>query len=260
MGLHGRFGTGAGHANLTGTNQLAEEQGFIAVYPDGLSRDGTIDTGWNYFKGAGIFRDDGPDDTQFIKSLIDDLSIDLNIDFNRIYVNGLSNGGFMVHRLACEAPDFFAGYADIAGAGFQGIETVCDFAAHKPVRMLIIHGTDDNNVLWDGRLENIQSQQFYSVIPTPQMFGFWAQYNQCDPDADSNTLPQQGRSPGTEVRILHVTGCQPESAVVLYAIVGGGHNWPGVAGRIPDQVAGRVNLDIHATNVMWEFFTGQLSQ
>ncbi len=255
IGLHGRFGTGAGHASLTDTNRLADEKGFIAVYPDGLSRDGSNDTGWNYFKGAGFFRDEGVDDTAFITTLMDDLALDLNIDRERIYVNGLSNGGFMVHRLACEAPEVFAGYADIAGSGFQGLETVCDYEQRKPVRMLIIHGTQDNNVLWDGRLENIRGQQFYSVLPIPQMLGFWAEYNQCAADADTRDIPPQGRSPGTQVRILTVKDCQEESAVVLYAIVGGGHNWPGVPGRIPEPVAGRVNLDIHATDVMWAFFT-----
>jgi polyhydroxybutyrate depolymerase len=260
VGLHGRYGTGAGHASLTDTNRLAEEQGFIAVYPDGLSRDETTDTGWNYFKGAGIYQDVGADDTAFIVSLLDDLALDLNIDRDHVYVNGLSNGGFMVHRLACEVPEIFAGYADIAGSGFTGVETLCDYDIREPVRMLIIHGTDDNNVFWDGRLENVDGRQFYSVMPIPQMLGFWADYNQCQPEADTTDLPQQGQSPGTAVRILSVTGCQENSAVVLYAIIGGGHNWPGIAGAIPDQVAGRVNLDIHATDVMWAFFSGQLPE
>jgi polyhydroxybutyrate depolymerase len=253
IGLHGRFGTGAGHASLTDTNLWAEEENFIAVYPDGLSFSDPLDTGWNYVNGAGIFPE-GVDDTAFILALIDDLANDLNIDRERVYVNGMSNGGFMVHRLACEAPDVFAGFADVAGSGFQGLETVCDFENPTPVRMLIIHGSEDNNVLWAGRAQNIGGRQIFLNLPIPQMVGFWAAYNQCDNSADSDELPRLGQSPDTLVRVLTVRDCQPNSAVVLYTVIGGGHNWPGVPGRISESVAGRVNLDIHATRVIWDFF------
>ena len=255
IGLHGRYGTGAGHASLTDTNLYAEEHGFIALYPDGLSYGPPGDYGWHYMRGAGLYREDIPDDTAFILALVDDLAVDLNIDLNRVYVNGMSNGGFMVHRLACEAPEAFAAFADVAGSGFQGLETLCAQNNNAPVSMLIIHGTADNNVLWNGMMQEIGSRRIYSIVPIAQMVTFWAQYNRCGNTPDTEVLPQQGQSPGTEVRVMRVTECQNGAEVVLYGIAGGGHNWPGAEGRIAEQVAGDVNLDIHATDVMWSFFS-----
>jgi polyhydroxybutyrate depolymerase len=255
VGLHGRFSNGASHASLTDTNEAAEEHGFIALYPDGLSYGPPGDYGWNYTRGAGPYPEQGVDDVAFILSLIDDIAIDLNIDRQRIYVDGMSNGGFMVHRLACDVPTVFAGFASVAGSGFEGLETVCARSEHAPVPMLIIHGTQDNNVLWDGRSQNIGGRQFYGSIPIIRMLGFWAQYNGCSDEIDTQTLTQQGQSPETEVRIVNVLGCNEGSAVTLYAVVGGGHNWPGTPGRISSAVAGLVNDDIHATDVIWEFFS-----
>lgn len=252
VGLHGRFSNGASHAYLTDTNLFAEEHGFIALYPDGLSYGPPGDYGWNYSRGVGPFLEQGVDDTAFILALIDDITLDLNIDRQRIYVNGMSNGGFMVHRLACEVPSMFAGFASVAGSGFEGLQTLCAETEYIPVPMLIIHGTLDNNVLWDGRTETVGNQQFFTSVPIVQMLGFWSQYNQCDEDIDTRILPQEGQSPDTEVRIVSVQGCQEGSGVELYAIINGGHNWPGSPGRLSDAVAGLVNEDIHATEVIWD--------
>ena len=251
--LHGRYGTGAGTASFIEINRLAEEHGIIGVYPDGLQHpDGQAgDTGWNYTKDVPYYRRPEPDDSLFLTNLIDDLAVDLNIDRERVYVTGISNGGFMVQRLACDAADVFAGFASVAATGFLGMENVC--GEKQPVDMLFIHGTHDNNILWNGRTTMVQGREIYTIYPIADTIDFWADYIGCGTQADTEDLPQLGNSPETQVRVLTVD-CPEGTSLVMYGIIGGGHNWPGIVGRIPSQIAGNINLDIHGTEVIWEFF------
>jgi polyhydroxybutyrate depolymerase len=247
VALHGRPGTGAGMAAVTGLNPLAEEHGFIAVYPDG------IDLGWNYVRGVSIFEQTGIDDTLFLQALLDDLALDLNVDRARAYLTGFSNGGFMTQRAACEAPDAFAAYAVVGATAYFGMRTLCADAA--PVPILFIHGTLDSVIPWDGRTQTVDGTTFYNTLPVSDTISYWAEHNGCPFDSVTQTdLPQGGASPETQVRLLTLSGCAGRGALVFYGIIGGGHNWPGVPGIIPEEVGGGVNMDIHASAVIWDFF------
>lgn len=255
--LHGRFGTGAGTASHVSMNDLAEEEGFIGIYPDGLNNERSgapRDNGWNYLNGVPYFPGaDIYDDVQFLSDVIDDLSQDLNIDRNRLYVTGLSNGGFMVQRLACEVPELFAGYASVAGAGYGGLETVCEGDA--PVNMLIMHGTHDNNILWNGNVQQLPNgQEFYATWSIPQTMEFWAKKLECTGQSSREDVHVPQSPSDTGLSIFHATGCKGDGELALYAIIYGGHNWPGIDGGIPSQIAGQVNLDVDATQVIWDFF------
>jgi polyhydroxybutyrate depolymerase len=255
--LHGRFGSGAGTASHIQINPLAEEHGFIGVYPDGLDNKNSgapRDMGWNYIRDIPYFPETEPqDDVQFIADVIDDISQDLNIDRNRIYVTGLSNGGFMVQRLACEAPELYAGYASVAGAGYGGMNTICD--SDTPVNMLIMHGTLDNNIQWNGNVQTFgEGQQFYMTMPIPETLAFWAQKMGCFGDATREDVDIPESDAETGLVILTAGDCQGNAELALYAIINGGHNWPGIDGGIPSQVAGLINVDVDATQIIWDFF------
>ncbi len=257
--LHGRFGNGAGTASHTQINVLAEEEGFIGIYPDGLTNAAsgvTRDTGWNYIRDVPYYPNAHiHDDTEFIQTIIDDLSQDLNIDRNRIYVAGLSNGGFMVQRLACDAPEYFAGFASVAGAGFGGMHTVCD--GDESVNMLVMHGTLDNNIQWSGNPQQApDGSTFYSALPIPVVTEYWAQRMQCtDSTRDDVDIPDTQSETG--LMILTANNCKDDADLVIYAIINGGHNWPGIDGGIPNQVAGLINLEVNATQIIWDFFISQ---
>ena len=255
--LHGRFGTGAGTASHIQINLIAEKEGFIGVYPDGLDNKNTgapRDTGWNYLRDVPYFPGgDTHDDVQFIADLIDDLSQDLNIDRNRIYVTGLSNGGFMVQRLACEAPELYAGFASVAGAGFGGMDTICD--KETPLNMLIMHGTHDNNIKWDGNTTTMQNgEDFYLTWSIPTTVEFWGSKLKCFGDAvrDDITTPESNSETG--LIIFTAGACLGDAELTLYAVINGGHNWPGIDSGIPSEVAGLVNVDLDASQVIWDFF------
>ncbi|MFC1960824.1 alpha/beta hydrolase family esterase [Chloroflexota bacterium] len=252
VSLHGRYGTGSGTAAYTGMNEIAEENNFIAVYPDGLRYpDATYayDFGWNYFEGASFFIESDINDTFFLATLLDDLALDLNIDRSRIYVNGMSNGGFMALHLACVDAERYAGFASVAGSGHFGLQEICQ--THIPVPIMIVHGTHDDNVLWQGRSEMIGGRSRYTSYPIPMVFEFFAQQNGCSLDAPETTdIPSTGASPDTQVRVIQATDCDPMGETVLYGVIGGGHNWPG---NTNEDKGPDVNMDINTSAEIWEF-------
>lgn len=263
MLLHGRYGSGAGTAMYAQMNQRAEEYGFIGVYPDGhhVAFPSQIDTFWNYTRGTPYYQLTVPaDDAQYLVDLLDDLSGDLNIDMNRVYVGGLSNGGYMALRMSCEVSDRFAAFASVAGSGYQGLEEICDDSAPAPI--LIIHGTADGIVPWDGITQQATLQSTGETIDIhtswaiPDLVDYFVARNGCEDDAEPVPVETASDEDGTatSVDVTLFENCQDNSAVALYTVINGGHNWPGVPSGIPDDIGGRVTTDIHASDTLIEFF------
>lgn len=252
--LHGRPSNGISMIYITEMNRVAAQEGFIVVYPNGLGQE------WNYTRNIPGYASSRVDDTRFLSDLIDDLSVSLNIDHSRLYVTGFSNGGFMTHRLACENAEKYAAFAPVGATVFSGQPEYCEGRDVQPVPIMLIHGTEDVSVPWDGRQIVINSlegpQQIYSTYPMQFSVNFWGTVNQCDPEESPalEVLPQGGDSPDTLVRYVTFSDCAPDSALELYLITGGGHNWPGVPGVLSDEIAGKVNMDIFASQVIWDFF------
>ena len=246
IALHGRNSSGQRMADLTRFNLRAEVHGFIAVYPDGLDRQ------WNYLHGAHP-QAGAPNDSEFLLKIKQDLRTRLNIDAARVYVVGISNGGFMTQRLACYAPNEFAGFASVAAGGFAEMPSVCQNGA--PINLLIMHGTADSKVPWRGiGIQDSQGNKQLITLSIANTMKYWTTHNRCGPGIDHKEITPAGNSTGTKVKIFTSSNCADSASVVLYAIIGGGHNWPGVANFIPPDIAGLVNLDIHASDVVWEFF------
>lgn len=252
--LHGRPSNGISMIYITEMNRVAAQEGFIVVYPNGIGQE------WNYTRGVPGYATSRIDDARFLSDLIDDLSVNLNIDHTRLYVTGFSNGGFMTHRLACETRGRYAAFAPVGATVFSGQPEYCEGREVEPVPIMMIHGTEDVSVPWDGRQIVVNSmqgpQQIYSTYPMQFSVNFWGTINKCDSEKspELEVLPQGGDSPDTVVRFVTFTDCAPKSALQLYLITGGGHNWPGVPGVISEEIAGKVNMDIFASQVIWDFF------
>ena len=241
--LHGRPDTGAGIAYLFDMNRVAREENFIAIYPDGLEYE------WNYVLGFRGFPNTGVDDVAFLSTLVDDLAVDLSIDRDRVYIAGFSNGGFMTQRVACEDPAPYAGFATIGATLFPGFVNLCEGATPRP--MLIMHGTRDVSIPWQG-VQQGDMLLAWSVLDT---VSFWLSHNGCAQSvAEQETLPSQATAPTTFVHRYTFEDCPPDAEVQLYAIEGGGHNLPGVPDRLTPRIAGRVNMDLHAAEAVWAFF------
>lgn len=246
--LHGRTGDGATIERYTAFSDLADREGFIVAYPDGLNGE------WNYPKDVPGF--EAPhDDTAFLIALVDHIASEVSVDLARVYVAGVSNGGFMAQRIACSAPTRFAGFASVAAAGFGGMPFVCMEPGIATAPILLMHGTADDNVPWDGLSVTQDGKIAYITYPVPDTLAYWAEFNDCGASAESEDLPESGRSPGTSVRILRVE-CPEDAPVVLYAVRGGGHNWPTKHPRSEREIFDKINRDIDATEEIWAFFAG----
>lgn len=245
IALHGRPDTPAGIAAITEFHQLAQREGFMVLYPsyDALS--------WNYTRDLPYYEiKETHDDAVFLRELIDYIDETSPVDYSRIYITGFSNGGFMTQRLACESSDLYAAAAVVGATAFFGLEDICE--DQDPMPLLFIQGTEDVSIPWEGipfRLEN--GVQMYLYAPVPNTMSFWARHNQCEETFAREEIPPAE----TETSVTRfVYSCPDESPLVFYGILGGGHNWPGVPGVIPQQIAGEVNTDIHASDEIWAFF------
>jgi polyhydroxybutyrate depolymerase len=240
--LHGRGGSGEDIAELTNFSDLADENNFIVLYPDGL------DNQWNYVKDVPGYSSMTHDDTSFLLALLDEVSSQYSIDEKRVYVAGFSNGGFMTQRLACDVPERFAAFASVAAAGFGGMPQLCK--TPSPLSILFVHGTFDAVIPWQGMVRGSS----YMLAPVTETLAFWSQYASCEGEVTDTALPQKGGSPETSVTLFSV-GCADDNEVLLYAVQGGGHNWPGVDDLVSQDWAGTTNMDIGASEVIWEFFS-----
>lgn len=243
--LHGRTASGANQAWGSDFNSIAEREGIIAIYPEGLSLE------WNYTRPEQSQADENlPDDETFIANLLDDLALDVNIDTERVYVTGLSNGGFMSQRLACRMQDRFAAFASVAATGTFRLPELC--AESDTIPAMYIHGTADTIVPWDGASStDNEGNEFYVSAPMSRTIGFWADHNGCGSDLDIEDIPRTNDE--TQTRILNVTECPDDAPIIVYMVVNGGHTWHGVMGN--SQFLGLSSQDFNASEVVWEFFS-----
>ncbi len=244
VALHGRPDSGYGIAYLLDMNQTAQQNNFVVVYPHG------IEQSWNYTRGFPEFDPNPLNDTEFLTTLVDDLALDLNIDRQRVYVTGFSNGGFMTQRLACETDDTFAAFAVIGAAMTDGLAQLCE--DKPPVNIMFIHGTHDESIPWGGLVREDGLVITWSIFDT---LTFWTTHNGCSPEQSTQeTLPHTEQSSDTSLVLFTFGGCINNMNIPFYIIEGGGHNIPGVSGRLDTERFGAVNMDMRAPDTIWEFF------
>lgn len=236
IAIHGFAEWPAHEALISHWNEVADEEGFIAVYPSGTR----FPRRWRA-SGTTATGDDALIDVRFISELIDHLDAQYNIDPARIYANGLSNGGGMSYLLACTLSGRLAAVGSVAGAYLYPLE---DCAPTRPMPLILFHGTADPVVPYSGG----PSHSFDVPFPfIPTWVKGYAAVNQCDP------VPELFPSSGNDISGMRYTGCDEDAEVVFYSIAGGGHSWPG-GEPIPAWIVGKTSQSIDATRMMWEFF------
>ncbi|MYM41736.1 extracellular catalytic domain type 1 short-chain-length polyhydroxyalkanoate depolymerase [Duganella qianjiadongensis] len=244
LGLHG----GGGHAELMaddnryGWLRQADQGGFIVAFPNGASRlpGGRLAT-WNAGGCCGYARDQNLDDVAFLRAVVAELRGRYRIDSARVFAAGMSNGGMMAHRLACDAADLFRAVASVAGT-----DASAGCQPSRPIPVLHIHARDDDHVLYAGGAGPAAFRDRRSVmefVSVPDTIARWVQRDQC-----------QNRP----VRVLEVAGgwceayrdCSAGSSVELCVTQTGGHSWPG-------SRAGQGSQAFDATELIWRFFSAQ---
>lgn len=244
--LHGGGGEGKGMEGLTGFSRMADQKGFIVVYPD------AVDKNWNDGRESPFLASqrDGVNDVGFISALLDKLVKTLKIDQKQIYATGMSNGGIMSQRLGCELSGKIAAIAPVAGSMAEKLEPDCK--PSRPVPVLLIHGTDDPLVRWQGGA--VIRDNRGTVLPVPDTVKKWVRLDGCNATPEVSREPDKDSQDGTQVRREVYAGCKAGSEVVLYAVEGGGHTWPGGSQYLPEAIIGKTNRDINASEIIWDFF------
>ena len=240
MVLHGSAGSGEDMMTVTrrGFERLADKEKFVVVYPDALERR------WNDQGGT-------VDDVGFLLAIVDKLVADGLVDKNRIYVAGISNGGMMAQRLACEQADRIAGIATVAGGLPEPLQATCKPARALPV--LVIQGTEDPIVPWSGGAV-AGFEDFGKVLSARETAKFWAANNRCGDGGVIAAEPDRDPKDGTRVKMEVFASCPAGAAVKLAAVEGGGHTWPGGYQYLPERFIGRTSQDVDANMLIWDFF------
>jgi polyhydroxybutyrate depolymerase len=211
LNLHGAGQTGGEQAEVTNYNAIADQNGFVVVYPDG------IDFSWADGRGASVPDRQGVDDVGFLAALIDQLSRDYGIPRGRVFATGMSAGAFMATRLACQRADLVAAIAPVAGT--LGAAFGC--APSRPVSVLQMHGTADPVVPFNGG--SMLGRGGYSdVVAAPAMAQRWRDVDRCPAPVDNgHGFTASGCAGGTEVVFIQVDGL--------------GHTWPENASQLSGQ-------------------------
>jgi len=239
--FHGGEGQPQQIERHTGFSDLADRDGFIVAYPEG------IDKHWN------DGRENAPqvDDVEFVSALIEDIARSFNVDRKRIYATGISNGGMFSQRLACELSGTIAAIASVAASMPDALAVRCKPA--RPISVLMINGTDDPLIPYGGGALP-RTTVGGKVLSTPDTIKFWVDHNKCSQKPTSMLLPDQDQQDDTRVRRENYTQCASGVGVELDAVEGGGHTLPGTRQYLPERLIGKTSREINGSETIWSFF------
>jgi polyhydroxybutyrate depolymerase len=220
----------------------SEKEGFVVVFPNGFSKlkSGKFAT-WNAGRCCAGARDENIDDVGFVKVVIEEVMNQLNIDHSKIFATGMSNGGMMSYRLACEMSDTFKAIASIAGT-----ENIDQCGPSQPISILHIHAQNDTHVLFHGGAgkdafkDQTKVTDFTAV---PETISRWVKRNHCDP-TPQRVLEKEG------VYCDLYSHCDGNVEVKLCVTSSGGHSWPGGFKLRGDEAP---STAISANDEIWNF-------
>ncbi len=241
IALHGGGGNAEAFERRTGLTEVARREGFIVCYPNGNGPLGYSFLTWNSGYCCGYALSQDIDDVRFIRELISHLKHGYSINQNRIYVTGLSNGGILTQLLAATLPGTFTAIAAIAGPiGGYANETADLWmppTPSVPVPVLIIHGTADTHVPYNGGAGGFSTSGRID-LSVNETLAFWLGSNNCS--------GSHSRILGRNIEIDRYDGGSNQTEVILITIIGGLHVWPGEL-TDPHKV-------ISASEIVWSFF------
>ena len=237
--FHGITSTSGQQYSYTGVfggmNTVADTGQFIVCYPEGTKIPTESGFEWNV---GFSFSTSTADDVGFINALIDTLHAKYDINLDRVYACGMSNGGYMAYKLACDLTDRFQAIASVTGSMVPEEFAVCNPTNTIPVMQ--IHNTSDSVVLYAG---------FDFGVSMDDLMDRWTNENFCLGDADSVAIADIDPTDGSTVDKFTWNNCQGNRQVVHFRVNGGAHTWPGSS-----LVFAPTNKDINASKEIWDFF------
>ena len=233
LAFHGSTWNASLMREITGFNGLAEREGFIVVYPNGTGPGDVLS--WNAEQCCSFAMAEGVDDIGFVETLIDELVRRYPVDPGRVYACGFSNGAMLVHKLGLALPARLAAIAAVGGAMYGDPEPI-----DVPLPVLIIHGTEDSVVPYDGGWGTLAELSGKTEPGRSVQFAvdFWTRSNRCQ-EFEREEINRN-------VVVRHYTGCDGATEVLFYSLIGEEHVWPELARQIPDALAGNPGSDLLA--------------
>lgn len=250
LALHGGGGRGEQFdAQTTGgtLSRAADELGVVLCYPEGIDRlwldprpgseaPHALDLGYH----VGYFR-----------VLLDYLEATVRVDRDRIYATGISNGGMMSLTLALAISDRIAAVAPVT-ANLR--EPQIGRRPEHPVSVLLINGSADPIVPYDGGEVVVLGRKRGRVVSTAQTLEVFRAANGCTVDPAVVTLPDADPGDGTRIVEKTWTGGRAGTVVRLLEVQDGGHTWPGGHAYLGEGFVGKVSRDLDASRAILEFF------
>ena len=239
LALHGGGGDMDQQAKNYGLKEKAAQAGFIVVFPSGSSRmPGGILATWNAGTCCGGAVKQGVDDVGFLQEVVARVGRQTNVDRTRVFSTGMSNGGLMSYRLACDAPGLLRGIAPVAGT-----DNTARCTPSRPTAVIHFHARDDDHVPFEGG-KGPKTRADTSFTSVPATIAKWVGIDRAVPQ------PRRVLSVPGAACDLHAAG--PGGAPVELCVTDtGGHSWPGIAtarsGKNP-------SMAISANDLMWDFF------
>ena len=245
--LHGLGGSASGIREYSRMDKVADENGFAVCYPQGTG--GSEDTKytkkgthfWNV--GYEVHKNETVDDVEFITSLAMFLQEKYNLDSEKTFCTGMSNGGDMSYLLGCAAPDIFKAIAPITGCMMKWIYDSCN--ENDPVPVFHVHGTADHTTYYDGDEEN--RDEWGAYMGVERTINLWIERNECS-NTSVNTLPDIDKNDGSIVIAQKNTGGKNNNEVWFYKVIGGDHEWP------QGWPKNSGNQDLNTSAEIWNFF------
>lgn len=230
LSFHGYSSNAQTNFNYTNFKSIADTAGFILIHPQGTLLNGV--THWNV---GGLTLGSTVDDVGFVSNLLDTVSAHYNIDQDRIYSTGMSNGGYMSFLLSCQLSNRIAAIASVTGSMTPQTYNNCN--PQHPTPVLQIHGTEDGTVPYDG--DPTWTESINDVLQ------YWVNFNNCNLTPSVSNVPDINASDGSTVD--HIVYSEGDNYVTTehFKVYNGGHDWPGAWG----------NMDISASEEVWKFLS-----
>ena len=231
--LHGYGSNALAQMEYTGLNNYTntKENNFVLIHPQGAPLNTPLTSSASHWNSGAWTIGSNVDDIDFIDTIIKLISQKYDINMNRIYSTGMSNGGFMSYHLACNLSFKIAAIASVTGSMSRETLGSCDPSHATPI--LQIHGTIDGIVPFDGN-------SAIGMESIPDVMEYWKSYNSCSSEP---IKIEDFFENGYSVEHLVYKNCLNDIQVELQKINGMWHTWPR-----------EDNFGISASRLIWDFF------
>jgi polyhydroxybutyrate depolymerase len=241
--IHGGGGTPNDMIALADFKKIAERDKVVIVYPEGVQKN------WNDGRPT-TPNQLGINDVTFFNQMCDYMVANHAVENTKIYATGISNGGFMSSRLACELGNRIAAIAvDAATMEQTTVATNCN--PTRTIPAIYIHGTHDPLVPLTGGVMTAGAGG--TILSHAQVIDKWVTLNGCNATPIVTDLPDISAD-GTTIKERRYTGGRNGSEVVSYVILNGGHTWPQGLQYLSELLIGKTSQDMNGCEVIWQFF------